>query len=136
MAKKQTFDQLRAQWYKKLKKSGFNDIETFDGRLSHYISSDFYPSHYTHDLVSTESKIELEHTIREARTTYYQLASQFLHDHKFKNKYEMTIWELHSEGMSHKSISLTVSNSKKLYTLKNVRTIIESLRRVMLGGLE
>lgn len=88
--KNKTFDQLQAVWDKKLKKSGFEDIETRDGNLKNWDSLAFRkPSSATNRAASTEATAE-----------YYRLAEHFLHVHKFKNLTHKHIWELHVNGKS------------------------------------
>jgi 23S rRNA A2030 N6-methylase RlmJ len=87
------FKKLRDKWYKRLKDSGFVDIENKNGELltSH---ADYF--RYRQKMLGS--------TTFEVKEEYYRLARQFLSDHKFADKREMLIWEYHSEGKSIREI--------------------------------
>ena len=80
------FLKLQAEWDKKLKDSGFNDIERReDDRLK-----------------SWATKITISHTPleAEAKSAYYRAAGQFLHHYPFANETEKRIFSLHNDGVS------------------------------------
>lgn len=78
--------QLRDKWDKKLKDSGFKDIENShpDRQLKHYDSIEFQ-RYYTPDAF-------------EAKRRYFELAGHLLHEHKFRSQKHKDIWELHCQG--------------------------------------
>jgi hypothetical protein len=91
MAKPVTdFETLQKIWYKKLKESGFEDIEKPDGQLK--VRSALFNSKSF--LKTIDSKI-----------TYYYLADDFLHTHTFTNSLEQTIWEYHINAISTRDIA-------------------------------
>lgn len=85
------FKALQTEWYRLLKDEGFDDIEQSDGNLKVWTCYRF--------------KVPYNEVSHRARVNYYRLAGQFLYDHKFKNKRERTIWELHSQGISDRQIT-------------------------------
>lgn len=120
------FKKLNKKWQKKLKDSGFNDLEEMGTngtiRLKSWANSIFARSKHHNS------------TQREATTEYYRLAGLFLHDYEFEDEEDKLIWELHSQGLSRHSIEKRcgvsternraivkrlVVEMKKLYGVKN-----------------
>lgn len=91
------YDKLRAIWYKKLEKSGFQDIESDNYNLKIWSSK----------FARKESMLSWE-----AKAVYYQMAANFLNDYKFKTKREQNIWRYHSEGISCRNIANIFSKIK------------------------
>lgn len=79
------FKKLQEIWYKKLKASGFEDIETDDDQLRVWHSTEFMKNFNVDTFTAKES--------------YYRLAGQFLHGHTFKNRVEKMIWDWHSQAV-------------------------------------
>lgn len=88
----QTFKQLQAEWYQKIANSGFQEIEQPDGNLKLWASTFF--------------KVRYQENVFRAKEEYYRLAGQFLNDYKFESKFEHRVWELHTEGVSIRNITL------------------------------
>lgn len=100
-------------WAKKLKDSGFVDIEYPGGTLRSTSPQSF----------KNKSLIAFE-TTRE----YYILAEHFLHEYQFKTELERVIWEYHANGLSVRDISDTL---KKVKISKLKRTAVwEILKRL------
>lgn len=112
--KPKTLDELKAKWYKRLQKDGFKDIEKPDGSLK-------MDAHYN-TMYNYRNPI-----IYDAKERYYQLASQFLHDHKFSSRLEKFIWEQHCEGVGIVNIVKEIKR-KGLSTYK--REVHETLQRL------
>jgi len=108
------FSTLQAEWYKKLKDSGFNDIERKNGDIIHS-AEDNIVTHYDQNSF-------------EAKRDYNRLAGQFLHDYKFKSNLERLVWEHHVEGMSIRNIVKTLK-AKRINVYK--RKIHELLNRLI-----
>jgi hypothetical protein len=85
--KEKTYAQLRAEWYKKLEKSGFQDAEDDQGRLKVYHSSKFMDASFT----QTPEQMELTQA-------YYSMAGELLAEFPWKDRTHKTIWEFHCEG--------------------------------------
>lgn len=132
------FRDLNNKWARKLKKSGFEDIEqpadyksgVPDGQLKSW-SSKYFTSPSRFDPVRFECREE-----------YYRLAGQFLHEYTFNNDTEKSMWQLHCEGQTTLSI-LEILKAKKImfYSGKktNRRNVVETIRRLtneMLGRLK
>lgn len=109
------FKKLNKVWAKKLKKSGFEDIEEFDSPrelLKSY--DDFY-------FVKRATAGTFDDTQR-----YYELVRQMLHTHEFDSKRERSVWTMHSEGID------LISISKKLrISLWSVKSIVKKLRSMV-----
>jgi hypothetical protein len=122
------FKALQDKWYKKLKDSGFEDIEQDEHYLkrssTNFLSSNFNydSSHTVQDIVN---KIEL-------KTEYFRLARHFLNDHKFKNKNQKYIWAQHSEGVSHRTITEDLKKRGVNIGRTTVLKTIAELRELML----
>ena len=89
---------LLEQWNKKLKDSGFEDVELDEHRLKEYHSSRF---------------VSMGEEFRE-KQRYYQLASQLLHTYPFMNPQSKAIWRMHSGGENVASIVKATGVSKFL----------------------
>lgn len=127
---------LTKTWYKKLKDSGFNDIEQENGLLKDY-SNRFYRSQFKEDSGdSLENKIQSKTLINEAKEEYYRLAGQFLHEHNFNSLVDRHIWKSHSEGLSSRAISKNLRIiTGKTYNKDNVSAIIKSFVDIMLKDI-
>lgn len=111
------FNKLKNLWYKKLKKSGFEDIEQDEDILKSW--SLFFPTHQ-------KTSLSFESSAR-----YYQLAGQFLHSHKFQSSLERFVWKCHSEGMS-RSETVKACQAKGFTMYKNkFDEIIGPLKEIM-----
>lgn len=91
------FNALKATWYRKLKKSGFRDIERPDGTLA---DADQYKR------LLNKSATEITASI-----AYYRQASEFLHSRRLSAK-DRAIWGLHVEGKTERAIATKVKLSK------------------------
>lgn len=113
------FKKLQADWYKKIKDKGFNDIEQEDGMLKSWHSSLFSKNY---NVITHEAKEE-----------YYRLAGIFLQHNKFKDAKERYIWERHSSGVSIRNIVKELKAKKiKAYKVL-VLKIIQRLSKKMLA---
>ena len=101
---------LQTLWDKKLKQSGFNDIER-GGQLiqwdSHYFFARYTPEEF------------------EAKHNYYLWASRLTHSHPFQSETDRQIWKLHAEGLGVREIALRLK-AKGVKTHKDfvARTIV------------
>lgn len=109
--KDKNFIQLQKEWYKRLKDSGFNDLESFD--------TEGQPN----DLLKTDVRIDTKKSVNiyQAKQDYYRFAGQFLYDYNWQNALERLIWELHSEGFSSREIQ------KELLPAKTNKTTINNI---------
>lgn len=115
--KTKEFKKLQSEWTKKLKKSGFEDIEDSKGKLLQYSAS-----HVNHRIAPVKW---------ETKSEYYRLAEHFFHEHKFKSL-EQSIWELHYAGDSIRTIVKKLKD-KGIHTYRfQVHKIIVELRTLML----
>lgn len=104
------FKALKAKWDKKLVDSGFEDIEQEDGNLKFWAA---------HSYIKRHDQIKIE-----AKEEYYRLAGHFLFDYKFETLKEKEIWQLHSEGVPFRDISIILNK-------KNVKTNKDSVNKVV-----
>ena len=136
--KAKSYAELKKVWYKKLRDSGFTDIEEEDGKLKRY-SSDFLklptPDSRKYSLLSDNLKQEMIKNNFEYTVKYYDMAEQFLSSHKFRRVYERLIWKMHSEGISEQVISNELIGKFPELIRRRVHDIVASLRNIMLGGL-
>lgn len=113
------FKKLKAEWYRKLEKSGFEDAENRLG-LKKYHSFGW--------LVMPERDVK-----RELATEYFRRAAQFAHSHKFDSETEKRIWQLHSEGTTFRDIikllrkeHIRVGNVVLGRVIKKIRELMQS----------
>lgn len=110
MNSKTSYDKLRAKWYARLKREGFEDLEDDRGRLIEY--STRYASKHPLAFASQQR--------------YFELAGQLLHIHSFDSAEQRSIWILHCQGKSNASIARKVERSKHY-----VFTVIEELAKLI-----
>lgn len=114
--KDKDFLALQDKWYKKLKSSGFNDVEQDESRLRQSSNTELHKRGLYDDPLR-----------REARQEYYRLAGQFLHDYEFEDNKEKVIWEMHSDGTSIQDIVVAMkSRNFKVYK----RYVHETIQRL------
>lgn len=80
------FKKLNQEWQKKLKESGFKDIESSTAIDRNYISSQ-------------EFEVDAE------RIEYIHLCESYFNSGKIKDKTDLEIFEMHCEGISNQEIS-------------------------------
>lgn len=103
------FKQLKAEWYKRLNKSGFEDQEDQYERLKCY------------------SQVKAP---EEAKVEYYRLAGQFLYEYEFALPLHRSIWALHAGGFGRNAICSRLRVMSKVKTTPaKVRRILEKLGR-------
>jgi hypothetical protein len=106
------------EWYKKLKDSGFKDIEYFD--------KDMEPR----DMMYRES-IKFGLTAQDKFDSveqYYIDARSFLLTHKFKSAFDKEVWRFHAEGDSYRKTALALNT----YYPK-ICKIVNHYKRLMLS---
>lgn len=122
-SKSKDFDQLKALWYEKLAKKGFEDIEDSEGRLV------VYHSFQGRSGTGLPSDI----TANQAKEEYYRLAGHFLHDYTFASTTDRLIWKLHSDGISYRKICEILEQHYNLKTHKStIHDLITKLAKTML----
>ena len=119
------FKRLKQLWDKKLKQSGFEDIEYDEDHLKHYVSSGL--SRRLNG-ATYEVKMQLDESTQE----YYRLAGQWLFDHTFNGSRERLIWTLHSNGESFRDIAKQVKTKDYKANKDNINTLITKLAAEML----
>ena len=115
------FKALQSQWYKKLKKSGFEDIENSKGDLKKYESAT-WNRNTKH---TTEERVES----RKAKADYYRIAGQFLHDYLFETALDKKIWTLHSIGKSYRVIADGEKDINYKYVYRTVLRLKKEMRK-------
>ena len=113
--KKTEFNKLKSEWYKRLAESGFEDIEQDEIYLKRGMSL-----------------IDPRRVTWESQAEYYQMATYFLNEYKFKSNLERTMWEYHMNGISVRDIAQTLGEVLKRYIPRmNVWRVINLLERAM-----
>jgi len=95
------FRELRKLWMKKLKDSGFKDIERH---------------HSEYRLVQEYDDIRLRKHFRSMDSVdyYYSEAMEFLEFHSFKDETDREIWEGHVQGMTARETLRMITRRKPL----------------------
>lgn len=114
--KQPSFEETQAKWYKKLERSGFEDIESDQNNLKVW-SSVFFARHSIEQI--------------QAKQAYYQMATNFLGDHKFETRREKIIWEYHANGISYRDISKTLKRVNVKLSHTAVQNIVHKLQAAM-----
>lgn len=108
---------LAREWAKKLKDSGFVDIEETDGRLKKWESHFF-----TH---------RPDKVFQDAKAEYYRMAGHFLHDHLFVDEEEKLIWTLHADGKGQRQIIKEMQRRGYVAHFNKVGSIVRRLSAEM-----
>jgi len=112
------FKSLQKLWYKKLKDSGFEDIEDFEGcRILKRSFSAYTWQHTQQDFDEIQD--------------YFRLAGQFYYEHRFENKLEKEIWRLHSEGVSYREIAEILRTHKQKVNKDSVQKIVSKYSKMI-----
>lgn len=133
--KPQNLTQLIKEWDKRLKQSGFDDIESRKTGALRGSGGDVYLGSKTIEVTASDrNQIEIKNegvqrrysslAWKESQAEYYRLASQCLHERDFKSVIERIIWQLHAEGFAYDEISKELN-----VTLDKVRRNIERLAK-------
>lgn len=117
---KKEFKKLKDEWYKKLKDSGFEDIEHDEDNLKTWA-------------LELSRRTNTDKTVVfEAKMTYYSMARNFLNDYQFNNEVDKKVWADHTEGISIEKITRSINESKLTKTNRQyVWLIICRLRALM-----
>lgn len=118
--KTKEFKVLEDLWYKKLKQSGFDDIEPGPRYLKYSIESILTRKY------NLDRKLEYK-----KREEYFRIAGQFLYEYEFKDEISKIVWELHSEGSSIRKISKRLSDLGKKRATTQVKETIHEIRTIM-----
>ncbi len=118
--KDKDFKALEDLWYAKLKKSGFEDIETPGDRLK-----------WSTAQAVARAKNQGKPDLYESKEEYYRMAGHFLHDHVFEGKAEKYVWEYHAVGKSMRDISKLLKKSRIYMATTQVKETIHRLRDIM-----
>ena len=121
--KQPSLEELRKIWYKKLKRSGFEDIEIND----YDIKNPGYK--YSHMDRRGQFTMDQARIYWAAKHEYYYLANQFLHQYAFTSIRERNIWEYHSNGVSIREI-VTILNKLPSRKKTNRDTIWKTIRNL------
>ena len=123
------FQQLKAEWYQKLKDSGFVDIESEEVLKK---------TPYTFPIMA-ELGVDRSYTTRgnnvrfEAKQSYYRLAEHFLNSHNFESEKHRLIWEHHSKGVGYIE-SLRILREKGIrISRSSLHVTITKLANIMKG---
>lgn len=110
--------ELQAEWNQKLQDSGFEDIETADGRLKMW-SARWNTPKYRKTL--------------QARQEYTYLANQLLNNYPFDSELDRVIWGYHVDAIGVRDIA-DILNKLGIYNKTNrnsVHNVIKRYRAIM-----
>ena len=111
---------IQKVWYEKLKKEGFEDLESFDQKGE------------PKEILKTTVK-PLPHGWENAEQ-YYTYCRRYLHTGTFKSQTEREVWEMFSEGSSQREISRKL-DLKRNTVLVTIEIHKELMRRTIEQGL-
>ncbi len=119
----QNYNKLKKLWYKKLKDSGFNDLEKENNEMRSLNGG--VPYNYRSD----KPKV-----VTEAIEAYYYLCRHFLNDHQFENERERIIWTYHTEGIPSSQIKTILKDAgitvnSKPHIDHTIRTLVKEMKR-------
>lgn len=114
------FKRLEKLWYKKLEKSGFEDLERGSGSQDKPLRS----------VSADEFNLFLNRTQHGGfhfKQEYYRIAGHFLHDNRFESKFDKKVWSLHAQGISIRKI-VKILKLEKIATYR--KEVDETIRRL------
>jgi hypothetical protein len=121
LSPEQELKKLQRDWYKKLKRDGFQDIEQPDGNLKVWSQS-----------LNNDRHLGRHTSRRQAHAEYYYYANQWLNEGKFDLRLDKIIWEYHSNGISMRGISKLLKQTKVcILSRTSVYNIIKDIRQKM-----
>lgn len=128
------FKTLQRKWNKKLKQSGFEDIEYQDPDTKEYALKWSPTKNFTKAFYREKENAG----IYEAKETYFRLAGFMLHDYEFEDKIDKLIWEWHAEGKTMREISAQLKKKykRKGLSVTHVKECIHKIRKIMLKKYE
>lgn len=95
---KTEFTRLRTAWYRKLRESGFRDVERADGSIAD-----------SHRLTWA---LGMGPLILQARSEYFSAAASYLAEATFPTQTERRIWAMHADGVTIREIASKVGHLK------------------------
>lgn len=119
--KTEEFKLLKKEWYEKLEKNGFKDIEKTT------VNTTWLDAWHNFRFkgIPIVQRISTE--------DYYHWAQGILFTYLFKNKTHRLIWELHCEGKSRRQIAGLIKNETPCYKPAKVGNIINEIKRTRKG---
>jgi hypothetical protein len=119
--KKVDLNKLKKIWYKKLKKSGFEDIERDEYSLKYTTSNALFSKH---GRIRTGTHVMIQE--------YYYMAEHFLNSYTFASERDRVIWNYHTNGLSNDNIAKTLKKARiKKCGRWTVWRIINELKEIM-----
>lgn len=116
---------MQAQWYKKLEREGFRDIEQFE------------PGNRSPNLKSWHScYFQLRHDPEtfQIKADYYYRAGQYLHSGVFNSETDRHVWKLHAEGYGVRQIAQILSKTGKAIGKDKINSIVRLIKKQMFRG--
>lgn len=110
--KSRSFKKLQHKWDKKLKESGFEDIEDRNSKME--FLKQWHGGYFQRNWDGS-------------RYEYFLKASAFLNSYLFQSEIEKSIWEGHADGKTIREIAKELSHQKDA-----VHKVIKKLRAIML----
>ena len=115
--KTKEFKKLQKEWYKKLAKEGFEDIEQDEEHLKQW-ESGYFLHRYSPDVFA-------------AKQEYFRLAGRFLLEHDFESAFERKVWALYAEGHTLSFIRKRVKSKNK--GIMHIHKTVKKLEAEMLN---
>lgn len=113
---------LLREWDKRLRQSGFRDVESRDKKTGE-LRLTAWDSYYF--------KIRNSPDIFEIKQEYYYRAGQFLNSYKFISQTDKHIWEMHSQGIGLRQIAKSLKDLGIRTNKDYVANIVKRLKRAM-----
>lgn len=118
------FRQLQREWYKKVKATGFKDLEDANNQFK-------YPGQFAGKLAFDY----VDDPVRwESRETYFRLTVDYVNKHKFNDPCHREVFQRHSVGGDRREIWLELKERYPHLTIRKVRGIVDMHAERMLQG--
>ena len=110
------YNKLQSEWYERLKKEGFNDIENSRTRLLNEWSVSFFRNYK-------------DKNVYDVCEWYFDEARRILNEYQFNNDNDKAVWELHCEGRTIRQIAMKINIA--CFSRSTIHRKIKKLRKLI-----
>jgi transposase-like protein len=126
---------LKREWARKLKESGFEDIEQDEYNLKQWSNKFARPNdnitNQYREVNVKPKKIRNKKDEFQGKQDYFYYAVHFLNEHEFESNLQKVIWEYHTERISLRNIAKLLQKVNIEISHESVGKIIRPLVKLM-----
>ena len=124
------FKNLQDKWYRKLQKSGFQDIELAIDRSGRLIPGTDQPDYHDQreTLVGKFTRQETTSLDTNILFSYYRLCRIFLSHAQFRSRIHEKVFKLYAEGLSYREIARILDKTRRKHLARSVWYVSELMQ--------